>query len=159
MITQPQENIDVPNALKQKQDAVRNQISIGESEVKRLSGLMNSKEYTIGELHKEEVSLNETLNKLNVLKDTSEIELKSITENINAKNIEFSELLEKTLEESKKLDEKKEVLDSKEKEVDEKTTDLVKYEKEVDERAIIVSEKETKIEEKALKLKEVLRSL
>lgn len=54
---QPQNDPQIPEELTKRIEGVKNQITDGESEVKRLSDLIASKNYEIEQLHKSKVSL------------------------------------------------------------------------------------------------------
>ena len=72
MITVPTENPNVPENLKKEIESVRNQISLGEAELIRLSELAVNESYKVGDLVKEksfvETQISEAEKNLEVLK-------------------------------------------------------------------------------------------
>ena len=78
-MNQPQENPNIPSNLAKEIEAVRNKITIGEAEFLRLKDLVKAETYTVTELTKSKIALeeeiveiekkcNEAKNRLNTLK-------------------------------------------------------------------------------------------
>jgi len=88
-INQPTENPNIPSELKKQIDAVRNQVSIAEGDLRRLSDLVISQKYEVNQLVKQKKELEDQVAKL-----TDKSILESGNESLRQKNQDL--LKEKT---------------------------------------------------------------
>lgn len=116
--------ISVPEQELQKLQDVKNQVTMGESEVRRLRGLANSKRNELDQMVKDVIYYEETLKELNGKIDTDTGELAGLEDSL----AEAKETIEKSDELKRSVDEKKAKLQS---DYEEKVDALNRREREV----------------------------
>lgn len=112
-ILQPLENPNIPVNLTREIESVRNQITLGQAEVDRLSALAISEQYVVGEIGKQKTELLKQLDELNsaIVAATDNLNaLKEQAENLNASNIEMDKII---IEKNNTLSERENLLNGK----------------------------------------------
>lgn len=66
MLNAPGENLKLPDVLLKKVESIRNQITLGEADIRRLKDLVVAETYTIEQLNKSKIALSEEIAELEI---------------------------------------------------------------------------------------------
>lgn len=154
MINQPQEDIKIPENLKKAIENSRNIVTINEAESARLRSLIISSEYTIRQLHNQEVDLDEKIKILTGTLDILEDQKLDLEKYISDAEKELEEVKKNSLKRKEEIELLNIGLDKKDKEnelykkdLDEKKKEIEDKEKELLERELLIDLKEQKLKD------------
>lgn len=154
MINQPQEDIALPENLKKAIEKSKNIVTINEAEALRLKSLIVSSEYTVSQLHNQEVELNEKIERLSGTLDILEAQNKDAENKLELKKEEINVLEDKYISIKKNIDKDIDLLSEETKYIKEekdyiekKISELEEIEKDIKNREEVIKTKEDKLKE------------
>ncbi|MAH45440.1 hypothetical protein CMI37_06405 [Candidatus Pacearchaeota archaeon] len=159
MLNQPQNDPKISDDIKKNDEVVKDRITLNEAEVKRLSGIIKSSKYTIGELNKQEKELKNKILEINKEKITKEAEMKKLEEDSKRAILAVTELRKTEAGMTEVHAQRKEKITEKEKELNQRERIIIDKEKEITKDKAEIESTLEEVRKKKVSLTEVLNNL